>query len=37
MLVAEKPTSLTTGKFFHSMKIIVLEMIYAGHPLTLEL
>lgn len=36
MSIAEKLTSLTIGKFLHSMKSIVLEMIYAGAPLTLE-
>ena len=34
MSVAEKLTSLTNGNFFHSMKVIVLEMICTGHPLS---
>lgn len=35
MSVAEKPTSLTVGKFLQSMKIVVLEVVHAGHSLNL--
>lgn len=34
--VAEKLTSLKNGKFFHSMEIIVLEVLGTGQPLILE-